>query len=164
MKLSLEENMKKIWKWVLGILVGLLVVALIGSVVYLAVSRGGGGPWMMGERSFRSWGGGDDLRRFTMPMHPGGWFNTRGFAGFFLLRMLFGGLFWVGLITLSVIGVVSLLRRRKGAQPQSSLPGAPAAQMPAPEPSPAQPRTCANCAHTVQDDWSHCPYCGNTLT
>jgi hypothetical protein len=97
-------------------------------------------------------------------MHPSAGFNTRGFIGFSLLRMFFGGLFWVGLITLSVIGLVSLLRGRKSTQPQPSMAAVPATQMPVPEPSPLQPRTCGNCAHSVQDNWSHCPYCGNSLT
>lgn len=152
--------MSKLWKWILGIVIGLLVLVVIGGVVYLAVNRWDNVHWMMGERSFRAWSDRDDFRRFPMPMHPGGWFNIRGFTGFFLLRMLFGGLFWVGLITLSVIGILSLLRGRKSVQSQP----APAAQTPIPEPSPAQPRTCSNCAHTVQDDWSHCPYCGNSLS
>lgn len=152
--------MKNFWKWFFGILIGLIVLAVIGGVFFLAANRWSDVHWMMGERSFRMWGDQDEFRRLPMPMHPGGWFNTRGFIGFSLLRMLFGGLFWVGLIILSVIGIVFLLQGRKSTQP---LP-APAAQTPIPETSPAQPRNCANCAHTVQDDWSHCPYCGNSLT
>lgn len=154
--------MSKVAKWIFGILIGLLIVAVIGGVVYLAVSRWGSVHWMMDARSFRSWDDNRDLPRFNMPMHPGSWFDYRWFTGFSLLRMLFGGLFWIGLITLSVIGVVSLLQRRKGTQQPASA-AAPAAQMPAPEASPVQPRTCANCTRTVQDDWSHCPYCGNPL-
>ena len=156
--------MSKVTKWIFGIVIGLLIVAVIGGVVFLAVSRWGSFHGMMDVRSLRSWDDTREVPRFNMPMHPGGWMNSRWFGGFSLLRMLFGGLFWIGLITLSVIGVVSLLQRRKVTQQQPAIAAAPTVQAPASELNPVQPRTCANCAHVVQDDWSHCPYCGNTLT
>ena len=167
--------MKKVIKWILGIVVVLLVLAVIAGVGYLAINRWGSAHWMMSARSFqprdgervRPW---RDVPQFEMPMHPkgkmpmgpNGWFPRQRFGGFFPLGMIFGGLFWVGVIALSIVGAISLLRGRNGTQ-KAVVSALPVAPVTAQAPSPAPVRTCANCAHTVQEDWGHCPYCGNKL-
>ena len=72
--------------------------------------------------------------------------------------MLGGGLFMLGrlviplaLLGLAVWGVVALVRR--GRQP---------AAVPAPVES-VSTVVCGQCSKPVQEGWSHCPYCGNSL-
>ncbi len=85
--------MKKVWKWILGILMGLVVLAILFCLPFLfragcpafADGYGGGFGWHMG-----GFGG--------MPM-------MRGF-GFLPL----GGLFGLGVFALIVLGIIWLVR------------------------------------------------------
>jgi len=166
--------MNKVLKWILGILVVLLVLAVIAGVAFLVMGRLGGARWVVSARSFPFIDGDRDGRRFIMPMHPG-WIMPMGrgwFGGFFPLGMILGGLFWAAVIFLCVVGVISLFRGRKNTQqPAVSTVSATLAAQPAPE-APATVEasnqtavhTCPNCARIVQEDWSHCAYCGTKLT
>jgi hypothetical protein len=128
--------------------------------------------------------------RYEMPMHPGwdmpmapGMAGRRGgssllrFGGIFPLGMIFGTLFWAALVFFAVLGVISLVRGRKNIKKQATgnefVAAAPAAPLTSEAPAvvenmeaetPAQETaTCSNCGHEVQEDWSHCPYCGQKL-
>ena len=182
--------MSKVLKWILGILAVLVVVGVVVGVGFLVVSHRGGAYGMMGARSFEPYGGGrvqpwKDTPRYEMPMHPG-WdtpFDRRGriplqrFGGFFPLGMIFGTLCWAGLVFFAVLGVISLIRGRKNGKKQATgnenvaaapavpvTPEAPAAEVSTVDETPDQvTATCSNCGHEVQEDWSHCPYCGQNL-
>lgn len=154
--------MNKTLKWILGIVAALLVLAVIAGVVFFVAGHWGGARWMMGARSSPFF---DDRygRRFMMPMGHG-WFPMMRFGGFFPLGLLFGGLFW-GLVTfLVVLGVISLFRGRKSAG-QTVVSATPAAPVAPPVETHSQSvvHVCSNCGRAVQEDWEHCPYCGNKL-
>ncbi len=182
--------MSNVLKWILGILVVLVVVAVVVGVGFLVVSHWGASNWMMGARSFQPYDDGrvrpwKDTPQFEMPMHPG-WdtpFDRRGgfpllrFGGFFPLGMIFGTLCWAGLVFFAVLGVISLIRGRKNGKVQTAgdayaaaapavpvTPKAPPAVVGKVDETPEQvTANCSNCGHEVQEEWSHCPYCGQNL-
>jgi hypothetical protein len=105
---------------IFGIVV--LLVFLVG--VSLLGGRGYGGWGMMGPGMMGGWGSG-----------PFGW-----------LGMIFMWLIFIGFITLTVLGVVWLVRAVGGG----ANPAAPG-------------HTCSSCRRGVQADWRNCPYCGASL-
>lgn len=164
--------MKTGTKWLIGILVGVVVVVVVASLGVLAWRAISFNNWEYGMRSGRLW---DDQpvlpREFNphmMPMRPFFW-QTGSWYGFFGLgRILIGALLCLVVPVLLIIGVVLLLRNSQNPpQPVSSQP----APVPPPTASIHEPveassqdmKLCSHCGRQVQEDWSHCPYCGNTL-
>ena len=150
--------MSKSTKWLLGIGIGLFCLIALVAVGYLAFSWWSGSGWMMGTRSFGAWGDRGEIpwQRMPwqgMPMHPNYGMPYSRFGGFFPLRIVAGGLLCLGILALFVLGVIALVRGlNRPAQPAEKpvLPVEPA-------------HVCSNCGRPVQNDWSHCPYCGNPL-
>jgi len=107
-----------------------------------------GRPGFDGPRDFGRGRMYDNYGRSMMNSRMGAW------------GMLGGGLFMLGrlviplaLLGLAVWGVVALVRR--GRQP---------AAVPAPAPvESVSTAVCGQCSKPVQEGWSHCPYCGNSL-
>lgn len=150
--------MKKVWKWVIGIVVVLLVLGAIFTAPYVMhnyygfqgpygadagdFDEGYGPGWMMNSRAPRGFGPGG--------FHHGGMMG-RGYGfqhpmmygfGFFPFGF-FNWLFLLAVIGFAIYGVIALINRR---------------------PAPASPaRTCTNCGKPAQGDWSTCPHCGTTL-
>jgi hypothetical protein len=156
--------MSKTWKWIIGILIGLVVLCVVAGLAFMVFGSIRGGAWVMGTHMPRYWGGGrlnprNDIPWEHMPMRPNLW--MRGFLPFGgLLR----GLFCLGFLVLLGLGVATLIvaftKSRKPAAAIAS-PAAPVAeQAQAPIPS----RSCPNCQHEVDKDWNHCPFCGTALT
>jgi hypothetical protein len=165
--------MKKVFKWLLGILIGLLLVVILAGGAFLVFNRGHIGGFMMnarneqyqeyrrgmpwqntpGQRTPRNTGPG-----YELPMHPF-WGARQGV--FRPLGMLFGCLIGIGFLVLAVLGVVALVKPR---HPASTTAVSPATVAPAAQPTPAAIHSCPHCGRPVQDDWSHCPYCGGPLT
>jgi len=75
--------------------------------------------------------------RLGYGLHLMGGFPLLGFAGAFLVRCLVP----LAIIALLVVGIVVLVRRSNKVTPKTT-------------------RTCANCGKPLQEDWTHCPYCG----
>jgi hypothetical protein len=183
-----ENDMKKVWKWVLGIVIGLVVLAALafgafmmrghfGNMAYITRynqpgiqvpgKENGGrvpGPFY-GNRSFdnRGWGG-----RGMHMVGPGmmGVGRRMPFGGFF------GGLICLGFLALVVLGIIWLVRRlRKPAAvsapaPVVSVPAVDAAPVAAPsasEPVVSAVKPCPKCGEPVQEGWKHCPNCGKRL-
>ena len=150
--------MSKALKWILGILAVLVVVAVVVGVGFLVVSHWGGSYWMRGARSFQPYDDGrvrpwKDAPQYEMPMHPGWEMPYSRFGGFYVLRIVAGGLLCLGVLALIGLGLVALVRGlNHPAQPAEKLVTPPAPDL-----------VCSNCGRPVQDDWSHCPYCGNLL-
>lgn len=170
--------MRNLWKWVLGILGGLVVLGIIASAFFvrffwrvpmMAAQRGfvprnipNPGPGM--QRMPHMFGGMDGFGRFG----PFGMGFGRGGLLTFLPHLLWQLL----LLALVVAGVIFLVRalsrpRACGMQAVSASPVSPAAAVaipPAPVESAvieqAPPRTCASCGRELQADWTHCPHCG----
>jgi hypothetical protein len=135
--------MNKVLKWVLIVLGGLVVLAIIAGIVLVFVYRPGVVMMRPGFRMmqpFRNYGDG---------------------FGFNPLRMIFGGLLGLGIFLLVIVGIVALVNMlvRSGRSTQSLPPVQPANMAPA-----APARTCSNCGRPAQEDWKTCPYCGNPLT
>ena len=173
--------MRPIWKWIIGIAVGLVVLAVIAGGVWAVTTRfammrvfvqnvpqvapspntpnnpntpntpngpyygqRGMGPWMMpyGDR---------DYPRMPM-MGRGG-----GFSPLRLIGGLIGFMFFIGLLTVLILGIIWLVRslsRRpmvSAAATTTAVPPAAAA---------AETHACANCGHIVQNGWEFCPNCG----
>ena len=138
--------MKKVWKWILGIIIVLVVLAVLFALAFVfrnafvrsisfretPQSRVWNGPMM---------GGGDGWHR------PG--MGIRGFLPFGMVFAFLGGLIPLALLGLLVYGAYRLGKKR--ANVASTVPTTPA---------PALTHTCAKCGQPVQDDWKNCPYCG----
>ncbi len=109
-------------------------VAVFGVVVLIAfligVSLLGGG------RGYGGWG-------MMGPNMMGGW----GFGPFGLIGMLFMWLIPIGLIALTALGVVWLVRTVGGGPTKPATPA----------------RVCPSCGRGVQADWRNCPHCGAVL-
>jgi hypothetical protein len=146
--------MSKVLKWILYVVLGLVVLAVVAGIVFAIFGGVGHGYYMM-RPGFR-----------MMEPYRYSYFNSG--------RMIFGGLLGLGIFILIIVGIVALvsvvMRRDRPAQvsqttqPTLSTQPTPLAQ-PAPAAETAAPtRTCSNCGKPAQDDWQTCPYCGNPLT
>ena len=138
--------MKKVWKWILGILIVLVVLAVLFALAFMfhngfgriisfreiPQSRVWNGPMM---------GGGDGWHR------PG-----MGVRGFMPFRMGFA--FLGGLIPLALLGLLVYGAYRLGKKRANIAMAAPAA------PVPALTHPCAKCSQPVQEGWKNCPLCG----
>ncbi len=131
--------MKRAWKWVIGIVVGLLVIAALVSVPLLMHGR-----FLAGDFDGR---GGWQGRELTPSFGPGGHMRGPGMMGYYGGMLSFGGLFMgliqLGFLGLIVLGIVWLVRTLRQPKPAAVALG-----------------TCAKCGKPVQADWSNCPYCG----
>lgn len=155
--------MQTFWKWMLGILIALVVIAALAGFGYWLFNRWdvgvwGCAPWFGAPRAqgddWREWGRRMPMFPYHMPFQrmPGSWL-----VGFFPLGLILGGLFWLGLLALIVIGVVALVRAV--FQPR------PAASVVVPSPAAAEPLpNCPSCGYAIQPGWKHCPNCGSALT
>jgi zinc-ribbon domain len=131
--------MSKVLKWILYILLGLVVLAVIAGIVIVVF---GGFRYGMMRPGFRM------MEPFRYSFSP--------------FRMIFGGLLGLGIFLLVIVGIVALvsalMRGNRPAQMTSPAPMTTPTQMVTPT------RTCSNCGKPAQDDWKTCPYCGNPLT
>jgi hypothetical protein len=157
--------MRAIWKWIIGIAIVLVVVGLIVGGVFLVRSHlyngiarvvqvpGGrvpfngrqpyNGPnWMMpyGGRGYPMMGG-----RFGFGLAP--------FVG------ILGFLFFAGLVTLVILGIIWLARSQRRPQATATPMTMTAAQTP-PPPQAASVRVCKKCGQPVPEGASYCPNCG----
>ena len=130
--------MNKVLKWILFILLGLVILAIIAGIVFAVF---GGGSYAMMRPGFR----------MITPY--------RVYGGFSPLRAIFGGLFGLGIFILVIVGIVALVNALvRGNRPvvytQPTQPAQPAATT----------HSCPNCGKPAQEDWKTCPYCGTPLT
>ncbi|MCB2209334.1 zinc ribbon domain-containing protein [bacterium] len=136
--------MKKIWYWVIGIVVVLLVSGLLifglGALRYSRMTS-----FMQWDRTRALPDGG-----YGYWPQRGGMHMTTPFTSPFM--GLLGGLLMfllpVGVITLIVLGVIMLVRAGRN----SSAPAEPPAAL-----------TCPNCGADVKAEWKVCPHCGEGL-
>jgi hypothetical protein len=151
--------MSKTMKWIVGIVIGLVVVAAIVSAGFLVAGQWAGPGWNAEARAEKPWDGGRAMPRQEMPMRPyrGEFYRGNGGYSFSPLRMIVGGVFCLGFLALMVLGIIAL--GRVALRP--SKPAAPA--IPAAAPTPPPSLACPSCERPVQSDWRHCPYCGNDL-
>jgi hypothetical protein len=173
--------MKKVWKWVIGIVIALVIVAALvtGALLMrshfanLAFGRSNlPGVQVPGDDNGRNFPGmrpyrNDGWGRRDMPMWgPGmmGYGRHLPFMGFL------GGLFCLGVLGLLVLGIIWLVNRlRKPAASSAAVapvvaPVVTSAEAVAPISEPAAPvaevHPCPKCGEPVQEGWKHCPNCG----
>jgi hypothetical protein len=143
--------MNKVLKWILYILLGLVVLAVVGG--FLAMIFGGFGYGMMrpGVRL---------MEPGIRMMEPFYYHRTGGF--------LFAGLLCLGVILLVIVGIVALVyalvNKNKNAQVTAPAPiTSPVETTSQPAEMTAPIRSCSNCGKPSQEEWKTCPYCGNPL-
>jgi|GEM_PF-959540 len=149
--------MKTAMKWILGIVLGLAAVIVTAAAGYVLFGRWFGISWWMDGCPLHLWDSGRALLWWRMPMHPPWEAPFPRFAGFSPWWMIAGGLIWLGLLVLIILGVVAAARGLAGSQPSASATGQ---ASPAASPS---TQVCSNCGRPVQAGWLHCPYCGHSL-
>ena len=137
--------MNKVLKWILYVLLGLVVLAVVACIAYAVF---GGYHYAAVRPGIRMM---EPFRYSFSPLRD----------NFSPLRMIFGGLFGLGMFVLVIVGIVALVNAvMRGNRPAQMTPPT---QMGASAPMEAPTRTCSNCGKPAQDDWKTCPYCGNTL-
>jgi len=97
--------MKTSTKWILGVVLGLVVIATILMIGYFVFNRWGVFGWAMAPRGVRPWNG-----ERLMPMQPHWGLPNQRFTGLFPLRFIGGGLFLAGFLILVIFGVIALIR------------------------------------------------------
>ena len=152
--------MKKVWKWIIGIAVVLVIVgALVGVSLllrnhYLTMNSI---SWAI-RPNVQVPGDEWELRagpgRFPgmMPFGRDGWGGhgvymrgpgMMGFSRMGIFGGLISGLFRLGFLALIVLGIVWLVKSLRPSKPPVALPA------------------CGKCGQPLQADWTNCPYCGN---
>jgi hypothetical protein len=168
--------MKKVWKWVIGIVVVLVVAAaLVGGAFLLrnhfanvvSITRvnrpgeqvpgnGNGkrvpGPFP-GMRPFgnNGWGG------HGMYMWGPG---MMGFGRRSIFGGLIGGIFSLGVLALIVLGIVWLVSSLRKPKTITAPVAAPVEQVAPVVQASAATHPCPRCSEPVQEGWKHCPNCG----
>jgi predicted lipid-binding transport protein (Tim44 family) len=173
--------MKTVWKWVIGIVVVLVILALVVGGAFLLRSRMMTGVASV-TRSIRPGtqlpgnrlpapnngtnGNGNTVRRFP-GMMPYGGMGGRYMGGFGMMGLgrslpfggLFGGLVSLGLLALLVLAIIWLARSLRRP---AVVVAAPVAAV-----SPVAPvvstHPCPKCAEPVQENWKFCPNCGEKV-
>ena len=170
-------------KWILGIVIGLVVVCAIVAVGFFVINRLNIGTLAVGRRAFLPFQG-----RRVMPIQPYEGMPYQRVGGYFPFGFLGGWLIFAALLALFallVIALVLLLRRPSRAVIQPAITNQPLAPVqsavmdqattggpampdqplaPGATPAPTSAgQNCPSCGRAVQADWSHCPYCGTAL-
>jgi hypothetical protein len=166
-----SKEMKKGWKWVIGIAIGLVVLAILAGVFFMVSShylnvrmgflqeRGltQGTPWQDGSDRFN--------RQFGPGMMGQRGFRHPGMMGYGLMPWggllggLIGGLVRLGILVLVVLGVIWLvksLRTKREAVPAATVTTVP-------QEFSAAKASCTRCGHSLETDWKVCPNCGKKV-
>lgn len=138
--------MKRVWKWVIGIVLGLLVLAVLVGVAFLV--RGNFHALSAETIVKPGWHSrGPMMGPFT---GPGFHMRTPVMMGgrrMGLFSGIFKGLFSLGLLALVVMGIIWLARSLRRSKTPVVMPV-------------AAMRACTKCGQSLQEDWKICPYCG----
>jgi len=142
--------MKKVWKWIIGIVLGLVILAVLVGVEFVVLGNFHGyRAEALGSRSFSERG------PWMMPY--GGFGHMRGpcMMGYGLMPFggFIGGLFSLGFLALVVMGIIWLVRSLRTPKPVDAPVAMPAAVV----------NPCKKCGKPLQDDWKVCPYCGKKV-
>lgn len=149
--------MSTVAKWIVGIVIGLLVLAALAVFGLLIFLRFSGASGLVGFHAVRPFEG------RVYPMQPFNRLPTQRFGGvlpfgFFLGRLIFP-VFLILIVIGGIILLFGLLRSRRPAT--ASITNT--APITSAAPGQTLSRACPNCERMVQDDWTHCPYCGTEL-
>ena len=178
--------MKTVWKWIIGVVVVLVILAvLVGGafllrshmmnvVGFARVARPGaqfpGNRQLPAPNNGTNGNNGNGTRRFPgmMPFGNGSWggrgmyMGGAGMLGFGRMVPfvgLFGCLISVGILVLIVLAIIWLVRNLRKPAVSAAAPAAAGY----PVTSAAATYPCPKCGEPVQEDWKFCPHCGKKL-
>ena len=150
--------MKKVWKWVIGIALGLILLAVLVGVGFLV--RNSFHIYRAETFNLRGF---SDESPWRMPLGGFGHMRGPGMMGFGMLPFggLFGGLLSLGFLALVVLGIIWLVRSLRSSN-QVAL------SAPTPVATPAvlsevNINPCKRCGEPLQDEWKVCPHCGKKV-
>jgi hypothetical protein len=170
--------MKKVWKWIIGIVIVLVVVAALVTGAILMRNHFANVTSIAQSNQPGLQIPGNDFNRRNPGRYPGmmpfgddGWgrygMNMRGYGMMGLGRRgmfggLIGGLFCLGFLALLVLGIIWLVRYLRKPKAGSSVvaPVASIAEPVAVVVPEAAVHPCPKCGEPVQEGWKHCPNCG----
>jgi hypothetical protein len=171
--------MKKVWKWIIGIVIVLVVLAVVVGGAFLLRSHmmNAAGlvtrinravPQVPGNRQLPGTNNGNGVRRSPgmMPFDNGGFgmrgmrgFGMMGFGGMMPFGGFFGGLVSLGFLALIVLAIIWLVRSlRKPLAPAAVAVAAASSVDPAVITHP-----CQKCGEPVNENWKFCPNCGEKV-
>ena len=185
--------MKRGLKWMLGILIGLVVIAVVLGSGFMLARGVGRGSWMRESRLAQRGEVEQGKPWQTMPRQraprqnlPNQNWPEQMMPGRIIPRAFepddmpmryyggmgfhpFGGLRLVGRLVggvfrLAILGLVIFFAVTLALRQKQVKQSLPAnAAQPAAELTEAAGMACPHCAREIQGDWKHCPYCGNSL-
>ena len=166
--MAFEVNMKTTTRWILGIGLGLIVVACLAAAGLFVFSRMGGFGIISFDRSALPRENGRVLPWRDMPrenpMDPFNRMPHRGFGGMMRPNWGIAVLFLCGLALAGGLVAAVVVALVRGSRRQAVMESVPAAAPPAAANDVrAAQMTCPNCGREVNADWQHCAYCGTNL-
>jgi hypothetical protein len=165
-------EMKKGWKWVIGIVIVLVVVTALVVGAFLLRSHFANvvniaklnrpGVKVPGYVPRQRFPGVDGWGVYGMHMRGPG---ILGFGRWNPLGGIIVGVFCLGFLALVVLGIIWLVRRLRNPAAVSAAVSPAAPVTPIAEPvTPVVPvaavHPCPKCGEPVQEGWKHCPNCG----
>ena len=149
--------MKKVWKWIIGIVLGLFILAVLVGVGFMVR-----GNFHVNRLEVQDSRGFSERGYGMMPYGGFGHMRGPGMMGYGMSPFggFFGGLLSLGFLALVVLGIIWLVRRLRTPKPVET-PAAPAV-MPAETPMTVL-NPCKKCGRPLQDDWKVCPHCGKKV-
>jgi len=148
--------MKNAWKWILGIFLGLSVVALAVLPFFMRLGfRMMPNVQRFGERGFRG---------FHMDgpfgMMGGGYMGGGMWGGLMALRMVILPVLVIALLVLIGFWIGSARRQNVVAQGSTQpITQGPVAAVAAPEAE----KLCKSCGKHLETEWMTCPFCGTKV-
>ena len=150
--------MKTAWKWVVGVIVGLVGACFLGVVglgVFGMIGRMMSGSFLWRAQMHRGYGQPPDSYGPSFGMH-----------GFMPMAGI-GGLLGIGLFLLSIlavgIGIAALVTALKNPHTAGTIPATASAEEPFTPGINAPESTCKQCGKKIDAGWVACPYCGEKV-
>jgi heme A synthase len=154
-----KSNMKKVWKWILGILLGLIVIGVLVGVAFMVFGNFHSyRVESLNPRGFDNGGPG------MMPFGGYGHMRGPGMMGFGRNPLIgfIGCLFSLGILALLVLGIIWLVRTLRSPKAAQAAPAVMPVETPAATPAMVTP-SCKKCGQPLQADWKVCPHCGKKI-
>ncbi len=158
--------MKKGWKWIIGIVLGLVILAVLMGVGlmlrgnfngYRAEAFDSRGNSERGSGMMPYGGFGSHMRGSGMMPYGGFDSQMREFGmmgrGFMPFGGFVGGLVCLGFVALVVLGIIWLVRSLRTPKSVETSAAIPAVVV----------NPCKRCGNPLQDGWNNCPNCGKKV-
>lgn len=159
--------MKNIWTWILGTIIALVVIAGLAGLAFVWHGRMSARIVEKVAPHSQMWNGPsapDGAPHRMGPPRMGPRVGMQRFrhhhAGPFMLGWMFFGMLGQ-LAPLAVLGLLLYGAYQLGKRHVVPVPVAVATAL-APPPTTIQTHPCPKCENPVQDNWKHCPNCGET--